>query len=127
MPTCGKCHEWIFTTTVNDHECAPAWEIWDFNDETREDARTIHGHDAEEVAQSWAARSDSDGDYSIVSGSAAVMCVSKVGSSKVQTLVVRGESVPEYHASEVKAADVKAVHDWNKKHPKGTPVRLKST
>jgi hypothetical protein len=121
MTMCNTCGQYY--TEGHRHSCPSAWEIWDFNDETREDAVTAYGDDADEAATNWAESEDSGGDYTIVAGSPVVVCVSRVGSTEVQTIIVSGESVPEYHASEAKPENVAAVKEWNEKHPVGTPVR----
>ena len=122
MSYCNVCRE--YKSEGRRHQCPPKWEIWDANDETREDARISYGSDAESAATRWAARIDSGGDYTIVRGSAVVVCVSKEGSAEVQVLIVTGESVPEYHSTAVKDEDVVKVREWNDSFPIGTTVRF---
>ena len=121
---CPTCKE--FMLYPDSHRCAPQWEVWQpDNDETRDDgARTVRGHDVEEVVRRWASQRDSDGDYSIVGGSPAVVCVARTGSDDVRYLRVEGYTVPEYRAEVIDEDEVKLLTDWNAKYPKGTKVRV---
>lgn len=95
--TCGQ-FGWIET-----HKCPPRWEVWD-TDSKREWAQTIYAGDAEEAAERWAHDEDAQGDYYIIGGSEAkVFVVREDGEDcEIKKFSICGESVPEYHATELK-------------------------
>ncbi len=77
------------------------WLVWrPEEDETIDDAQEVRSSDAEEAAEDWAEWSDSGGDYTIVGGSEATVCVRAKDddAAPVETFVVTGESVPQYTA-----------------------------
>ena len=93
-PTCGE-----FSYTY--HKCSLVWSVYSPDrGEDESDAVLVRALDAEDAAEKWAERDDSDGDYTIVGGSSVeVICISSAG---VQTRWrVSGETVPQYYAREL--------------------------
>lgn len=121
--TCGA-----FMLYPDRHVCPPTWDVWRFDEEygeqTRDDARHIYANSAESAAEKWAAHDDARGDYTIVGGSSARLCVAKPGDDKIIVLLVEGHTVPQYTASEVSEKNIRAVRSWNKRRPIGTTVEF---
>jgi hypothetical protein len=98
------------THHYNGAKCYPLWEVWrseDGYEETRDDARKIRGYDAESAVERWAEEDDCGGDYCIVGGSPATVCVALEGSDEVARYYVSGETVPSYSATELEVDDAK--------------------
>jgi hypothetical protein len=122
MERCATCGEWDFGT--NPHRCPPAWLVWclDYGEDVY-NVCPSYGWTPEAAVEKWAEADDAGGDYTIVGGSEATVCVARqtdydaimlaIGDTldddgtdpppglKVQRFVVSGESVPQYHAREV--------------------------
>lgn len=82
----------------------PQWEVWRTEagyGETRDEASVYRACDAEDAAERWAYDDDGRGDYRIVAGNDAEVCVSRVGSNVVVRYTVRGEAVREYTADRI--------------------------
>jgi hypothetical protein len=96
---CSTCGEYAF---MDKHKCHPLWEVYE-DGYTEEDLREVHGMDARDAVETWAAQWDSDGDYGILrSGSPIKVYVRPKGEKEWQTFGVHGESVPTYSAREWK-------------------------
>lgn len=67
--------------------------------QTESDARTFRAYDQASAVEYWAEWFDGRGDYPIVGGSDAEVCVRVPGVAEVSTFVVTGESVPRYYAT----------------------------
>jgi hypothetical protein len=94
---CKSCGELMLSP--NSHKCPPAWWVWDADDgETREDACKYYGILPERAVEKWAENRDNQGDYTIVGGHTAVVCVVKDGKENPIKVEVTGETVPEYRA-----------------------------
>lgn len=78
--------------------CYDEFEVWCEDDGIREEARIIRAYDAESAATRWGSMYDSEGDYTIVSGSEATVHVCLRGTDVIEKFLVTGESVPEYSA-----------------------------
>jgi hypothetical protein len=99
MSWCKTCGDYMLFP--DSHKCPPIWECWCPDEgETRDDPRMIRASDAEAAAEKWAEEDDRYGDYTIIGGNDATVCVAKPDNDEVRTFVVTGESVPEYHAEE---------------------------
>lgn len=103
---CKTCGEFMFNDR---HQCPPRWLVWQpDNGERIGDADKVYAHSPEDAAQLWAAQSDSLGDYDIVRGSAARVCVRSTSGGRVQVFEVTGESEPHYTAEQVKLGKEKS-------------------
>lgn len=103
MPQCVTCGAWHWSTTTS-HKCAPQWlvHVPDWHDDDREaEHATVYAHDAQEAAESWARRHDASGDYTIIGGSPQQVQVRAASGGEWQRFEVVGETVAEYHATEV--------------------------
>lgn len=69
-----------------------------------EDGDEVMSYDAEEAVRYWAQHHDQDGDYTIVKGSEAQVCVANQDGSDVQKFVVTGEMVAQYYVRPDKEA-----------------------
>ena len=78
----------------------PIWLVWrPENGDEEDDARRVMASDAEQAAEDYAERDDSDSaEYGIVGGSPATVCVRAEAGGEVETFVVSGEAVPHYSA-----------------------------
>jgi hypothetical protein len=101
MAICTTCHKLCEGPVVPlHHKCPPAWLVWDPDQSTIEDARTIYAHDADWAVTDWAEQDDNDSaEYSIAKGTATIVHVQlKDGSGDVHKYRVTGEYEPNYHA-----------------------------
>jgi hypothetical protein len=103
---CRICGEYKYTDY---HKCHPSWHVWQLDGETVDDALKIYGYDAQDVAEKWADRQDSYGDYWIVQGGNPIVCVQRADDedAPIEYLAVEGETVPQYHAQQMTLADFK--------------------
>lgn len=94
---CKPCETYHWTG----YACMPQWYVWQAED-PRDDATQIAGHDAQDAAERWAERDDAKGDYCIVGGSDATVCVAPVAAEgPVLRFRVAGETVPKYYAEQL--------------------------
>jgi hypothetical protein len=104
---CDTCGEWKLFST---HTCHPAWKIWCIDhDETEDEAVTIYAYDADAAVEKWAEETDCYGDYAIVQGDTPTVAVRRAEQREAPITYhcVSGESVPQYHAQEMKLDDFK--------------------
>jgi hypothetical protein len=68
---------------------------------------TVWGKDPESIVEAWAERYDSNGDYTIVSGSPQEVWIrdARDDDVKITKWEVTGESVPEYHATQLPVSE----------------------
>ena len=96
---CSVCGNFLYSSG---HKCPPKWLVWDAEDESESDARVIYAINPDDAAELWAERDDSDSaEYSIVSGHKVTVFVKDPQLNTMKQFSVTGESVPEYHASEI--------------------------
>lgn len=103
---CSICGEYTFRSQMlgRPHKCPPAWWCWisdpDYDME-RDDGKTIYNLHADDAATEYIARWDAQGDYVCIGGDELLVSVAPVRDpDAVQSFRVRGEMVPEYHATE---------------------------
>lgn len=95
MGDCPRCRRFV---KLSAHKCPPIHRVWcEDRDELEVDARPVYASDAEEASTEWAKLDDSRGDYAIVRGSEAIVCV-RSPDGEITRWVVHGESVPQYSA-----------------------------
>ena len=82
------------------HKCPPAWLVWDPDQGTIEDARTIYAYNAEWAVTAWAEQDDNDSaEYSIAQGCPTTVHVKlRDVEGKVDKYKVTGEYEPTYSA-----------------------------
>lgn len=96
--TCKKCGQF---DPVDRHRCPPIYLVWSkewYSED--EEGRRVYAYSHGVAAEIWAAWSDDDGDYTIVSGSPATVRVTREDTGEVKWFEVTGESVPSYNAHE---------------------------
>jgi hypothetical protein len=93
---CPKCGQW--SLFPESHQCPPEWRCWEEENETAEDGSTVRARCAETAAEKYAEEYDSEGDYMIVHGTDATICVRAKAGGDVERFQVSGEVVPQYHA-----------------------------
>jgi len=100
MTRCPVCDDCIHGGEK--HTCPPVFLIWrPAPAETEDCARRVYASSASAAAEQWADLEDAiDGDYDIVEGSDATVCV-RCPDGKIRTYIVSGEAVPQYHARRV--------------------------
>lgn len=86
------------------HRCPPKWEVHVPDYHGEDDWSAVFAHDAEEAAERYAEKYDSEGDYTVVGGSSLTVYVRAADDpdAKVIKYEVSGEAVPRYSAYEVK-------------------------
>lgn len=93
---CKRCHEWNWAPCrCKPYEIAQAWR----GKVDEGDWRSVWGKEPEDLVERWAERYDSNGDYTIVGGSEQEVWVRD--GDDVTKWTVRGETVPEYHATQL--------------------------
>lgn len=96
---CPTCERYIYSN----HKCPPLWDVWCERDgEKRGDHNPIHGDDAQDAAERYAERSDTDSaEYSFMKYPGQVMVAPIDNSEEPKRFSVEGEAVPSYHAREI--------------------------
>lgn len=97
---------WGFCNRCNRHHLLPGcsathYLIWDHDDQTIEDAKSIYGIDQDDALERWAEDMDSAGDYDIASGvyePEVCICKSDVG-PPARRYKIKGEMVAKYSAT----------------------------
>lgn len=92
--TYGNCKECgALCVHREHHRCAPIWKVRRDGDGPDE-ARKIHGRDAEDAASEYCERFDGDLDYSIIRNGGATLLVERDG--ETVTIHIEAESRPRY-------------------------------
>lgn len=92
--TCSVCGG--LSVHKDHHQCPPTWKVR-FADEMAQDGRAILARDAEQAAEDFCHRYDSDMDYTIISNGEATLIVERDG---VEVRVfIEAESRPHYSAT----------------------------
>jgi hypothetical protein len=100
MEFCKICNE--IDWQDGKHRCLPFFDVWFLKEGEQESAR-IYARDAEEAAEKFAEYDDQrSADYAIVSGNEAEIWVREPTTGEIKKFMVHGESVPKYHADEIK-------------------------
>ena len=96
---CPTCDAALFEWTTN-HQCPPAFRVAQLDGDDEHYARTIRAHDAEEAAEEWAERDDSDGEYGIADGAPVDVIVTAPDGARTKWRVT-GEYQAVYDAEEI--------------------------
>ncbi len=110
MNTCEICNvSYVprgFASIMDDratiHRCEPNWIVWCEEDgQSMDDANAVGAFCATSAAEKWAEIDDAGGDYNIIKGGDAKVNVRHATGTKIYTFSVRGESLPQYTATEI--------------------------
>lgn len=95
---CPQCGRYMYAA----HKCPSQWDVWE-QGEKRGDHSPVYGDDAQDAAEQYARRSDTDSaEYDFMKYGGAVTVAPVDDGCAAERFFVEGESVPEYHARPVK-------------------------
>ncbi len=97
MTRCPICDARIYAYDMPPHRCLPRYLVWCPEHSDRDDAVAFYTYGPESACATWAERDDAQGDYDIVGGCPALVCVEDP-EGVVTRWQVSGETVPEYTA-----------------------------